>query len=85
VKRIVLNAVPGLCTQIDVPPSATTLLIRPEGTDAKLDFSSVEGALLGADHLTITADTITYIPLGKASVFVAAAGISVPVQYLFVN
>jgi hypothetical protein len=60
-------------------------LIRPEGTDAKIDFASIEGAPLGPDHLTITADTITYIPLGTASVFVAAAGVSVPVQYLFAN
>jgi hypothetical protein len=84
-QRVTLNVVPGLCTEIVVPSSATTLLIRPEGTDAKIDFASVEGAPLGADHLTITADTITYVPLGKPSVFIAAAGISVVVQYLFVN
>ena len=83
IQRLTTDLVAGTATEMSVPNNASSMMLRPEGTDIRITFLGTDGAPIGTEYLQITQGQITTVPVKTSSVYVASAGVSITFAVLF--
>jgi hypothetical protein len=75
---------PGVVeTEVLVPPSASSITVRPIAHNAKLSLTAGVGGKMGTDFLEISVGSLTVIPVGTPSVFLASTAGPTDVEVMF--
>lgn len=67
-KRITLNATVGLVTQVIVPAHTRFLEVRFENAVGQVAISGTDGAALGSDYYTVSANMTRDIPISNGTI-----------------